>query len=388
MRLAVSYNLRSLFVRRAATLLTIVGIGATVAVLAGVLSLRQGFETLFADAGRTDVGVFLRPGATNEGDSVSRRGKAQRLLKTRPEIAEHGNGMPLAGMECYLAVRRFRVDGGETNVPLRGVEPATFAIRGEGIRVIEGRPFERGADEVIVGSKLVGYIRNCELGATIKINTTPLKVVGVFESDGPFTSEIWGDLDRMLGALNRPSPNRVLARMRPGTDMDALAMRLENDKETPAKAMTERAYLTSQTAALSGILLFLALFLAAIMGTAAVFTATNTMLSAISARTHEIGVLLALGFPPWKVFVGFLSEAVLLGLLGGAVGCLLALPLNGIETGATNFNTFTEVAFAFRVGPGVLGTAAAFAFVLGLLGGTIPAWKASRLPPVTALRAR
>lgn len=388
MRLAIAYNVRSLLARTATTGLTIVGIGATVAVLAGVLSLRQGFETLFRDAGRTDIGVFLRPGATNEGDSLWRRDKAQRLLKTLPEIAEDGAGRPLASMECYVAVRRLRVDGGETNVPVRGVEPQTFAIRGDDIRIVRGDRFRRGADEVIVGRKLVGHIRNCELGATIRINTTPLKVVGIFDSDGPFASEIWGDLDRMLAALDRPSPNRVLAKMRPGTDMEALARRLEDHKETPAKAMTERDYLASQTAALSGILLFLAMFLGAIMGTAAIFTATNTMLGAIGARTHEIGVLLALGFGPWKIFCGFLFEALLLGLLGGAVGCLLALPLNGIETGATNLNTFTEVAFAFRVGPGVLLTAAGFALALGLLGGLIPAWKASRLPPVAALHPR
>lgn len=388
MMLPLSYNLRSLFVRRASTLLTVVGIGATVAVLAGVLALQQGFETLFSAAGRTDLAIFLRPGATNEGDSIFRRDKAERLIKTLPELATDAAGRPLGSMECYLAVRRFRLDGGETNVPVRGVEPMSFALYGPDIEITEGKPFQPGADEVIVGRKLVNRIRNCRLGDVIQLNTTPLKVVGIFENDGPFASEIWGDLDRMLQALQRPSPNRVVGKLRDGTDIAGLDDRLRGDKEVPAKVLTEREYLSSQTAFLSATLLFLGGFLAVVMGTAAVFTATNTMLAAVAARTHEIGILLATGFRPLPIFLSFLFEALVLGVLGGAVGIALALPLNGMETGATNFNTFTEVAFAFRVTPMVLGTAITFALVLGLLGGAVPAWRAARLPPIDALRRR
>ena len=388
MLVPVSYNLRSLWVRRSSTLLTIVGIGATVAVLAGVLSLQQGFATLFAESGRTDVAIFLRPGATNEGDSAFRKDKAQRLIKTLPEIRSDENEQPLAGMECYVAVRRNRVGGGETNVPVRGVEQRSFDIYGDGIRIVDGRRFKPGADEVIVGAKLADRIENCRLGDVIVLNTAPLRVVGIFESDGPFASEIWGDLDRMLNALQRPSPNRVVAQLNDGVDVEELNERVKDDKEVPAKVMTEREYLTSQTSALSGTLLFLGAFLAIVMGTAAVFTATNTMLAAISSRTHEIGILLAAGFRPIPIFLSFLMEALLLGLLGGLVGCLLSLPLNGIETGATNFNTFTEVAFAFRVTPVVLMTAVTFSLVLGLFGGAIPAWRAARMVPVDALRRR
>jgi putative ABC transport system permease protein len=388
MRVPLSYNLRSLLVRRSATLLTVIGIGATVTVLAGVLSLRQGFTTLFAEAGREDVALFLRPGSTSEGDSIWRRDKADRLIKTLPEIARDETGRPRASMECYLAVRRFRVGGGETNVPVRGVQPMSLEIHGDGVSIAEGRPFRPGADEVIVGRKLVDRIRDCRLGDVIQLNTSPLRVVGIFDSDGPFASEIWGDLDRMLEALNRPSPSRVIAHLAPGVDVAALDERLRADKELPAKVMTERAYLVSQTGVLATTLEFLGMFLGVVMGIAAVFTATNTMLSAIAARTHEIGILLAAGFRPFSIFLSFLFEALVLGLLGGAAGCLMALPLNGVETGATNFNTFTEVAFAFRVTPDVLITAVVFALALGLLGGAVPAWKAARLEPVEALRRK
>jgi putative ABC transport system permease protein len=380
------YNLRSLVVRRAATLLTALGIGSTVAILAGVLALEAGFRTLFVSAGREDVAVFLRPGSTSEGVSLWRRDVADRLIKTLPEIRRDASGQAFAAKECYVAVRRYRIGGGETNVPVRGVEPRSFDVHGDAIRIVAGRRFRPGADEVIVGSKLVDRIRGCAPGDVIQFNTTPLNVVGVFESDGPYASEIWGDLDRMQAALVRPFPNRVVALLEPGADVDAIAKRLESDKEVPAKLMTERAYLAAQTGALSKTLLSLGTILAVVMGLAAVFTATNTMLAAIASRTHEIGILLACGFRPLSVFLAFLGEALVLGLIGGALGCLIVVPLNGLQTGATNFDTFTEVAFAFRVTPDVLVTALLFSLLLGLLGGAAPAWRAARLPPVTALR--
>jgi len=380
------YNLRQIVVRRAATLLTALGIGATVAIFAGVLALDAGFRSLFDDSGREDLFVFLRPGAVSEGESVWRREAADRLIKTLPEIRRDENGVPLAAMELYLAVRRYRVGGGETNVPVRGVEQRSFDIYGDTVRIVEGRRFRPGADEVIVGRKTVDRIRGCHLGDVIQLNTTPFSVVGIFESDSPFASEIWGDLDRMQATLSRPDPSRVIAAMVPGADAKELANRLEKDKETPATVFTERAYFAAQTSALAGALRILGGFLAVVMGTAAVFTAANTMLAAITSRTHEIGILLACGFRPVAIFLAFLGEALVLGLIGGALGCLIVVPLNGLETGATNFNTFTEVAFAFRVTPEVLLNAVIFSLVLGLLGGAVPAWRAARLPPVTALR--
>ncbi len=171
-----------------------------------------------------------------------------------------------------------------------------------------------------------------------------------------------------------------------GVKGSSLSERLEVDKEIPAKVMTEREYLSSQTLVLSIILVFLSSFLGIVMGIAAVFTATNTMLSALASRTHEIGILLATGFRPFAIFCSFLLESLILGVLGGLAGCILTFPINGIETGTTNFQTFTEVAFAFRVTPTVLVTAIVFSLALGLLGGAIPAWRAARMTPTQALR--
>jgi putative ABC transport system permease protein len=391
MLVPASYNLRSLLVRKSATLLTILGIGATVAVLAGFLALRAGFETFYTAGGRDDVAVFLRPGATSEGESSFPRERADRLIKTLPEIAADEAGQPLAAMETYLAVRRQKAGGsGETNVPIRGVQPASFKLRDQ-LKIVEGTMLKFGGDEVIVGRKIADRIDQCRVGDVVQLNLTPFRVVGIFECPGAFESEIWGDFERMSVALAMPWASAVTARLRPdvaGATLEAFRKRLDQDKEVPAKVMTEREYLLSMTAMLGGMLAVVGGILGVVMGIAAVFTATNTMLSAVAARTHEVGILLALGFRPFPIFLSFLFESVILGVIGGAAGCLLALPLNGIETGTTNFNTFTEVAFAFRLTPPVLATAVVFSLLLGLLGGCIPAWRAARLEPTEALRRR
>lgn len=381
-----SYNVRSLFVRKSATLLTVISVGATVAVIAGVLALQQGFVTLFAEGGREDLVVFMRPGAQSEGNSGFAKERADTLIKETPEIAESADGRPLAAAETYLAVRLFKTDGGETNVPIRGVQPMTLELRKDDLRFVEGRTFRPGTDEVIVGAKLAPYIRGCQLGQTLQLNTVPFTVVGIFTDDGPYASEIWGDLDRIVDALERPVYNRVVAKLRDGVDLEEFARAREDNERVPANVMTERAYLKSQTGAMGVTLGVLAGFLGIIMGLAAVFTTTTTMLAALASRTHEIGVLGALGFRPLSIFLAFMTESLLLGLLGGAVGALMTLPLNGIETGTMNFQTFTEVAFAFRVTPFVLALSIGLAVTLGLLGGAIPAWRAARMAPVDALR--
>lgn len=385
MGIAFAYHLRSLFVRKSATLLTTLSIGATVAVVAGVLALQQGFERLYKDAGREDLVVFLRPGATGEGDSIFQRDRGQRLVSTLPEIASGEDGAPLASMEIFLAVRLFRVTGGETNVPIRGVQPATYALRGAELELLEGRRPEPGTDEIMVGSALLDRIQGCHLGGVVQLNTTPFRVVGIFRSEGPSNSELWGPLERIMDALDRMGPSRVLARLKEGTDLSALQKRLEEDKVVPAKVLTEREVLSSQTEMLSAVLKFLSGFLGFIMGIAAVFTATTTMLSALAARTHEVGILLTAGFRPLGIAAGFLLESLLLGLLGGVAGFIMVLPINGIETGTTNFQTFTEVAFGFRVTGQVFAVALTFALVLGLIGGGLPAWRAANLKPVDAL---
>ncbi|MBI2943587.1 MAG: ABC transporter permease [Candidatus Wallbacteria bacterium] len=380
------YNFYSLLVRWPSTLLTTASIGSTVAVIAGVMALQQGFASLYELGGRDDILVFLRPGATSEGESAFPKDRARIVMMETPEILFDKAGWPMAAGELYLAVRRAKEDGGETNVPIRGVPQTSLTLSAPRLQILEGRAFAAGRDEVMVGKSLVGRIQHCRLGDTIRINATGFKVVGIFSYDGPFQSEIWGDIDRLGQVLHRPTLSRVVARARPGADVAALAKRLESDKRVPVKVMTEKEYLESQTKAISWTLWLLGSFLAVVMGTGAVFTGTNSMLAMVAARTHEIGILVTLGFRPVAIFSSFVMESIFLGLAGGALGCLLVLPLHGMSTGTTNFQTFTEVAFAFQVRPIVLVTAVGLATVLGLLGGLFPAWRAASAKPVDVLR--
>ncbi len=381
-----SYNLRSLLVRRSTTLLTVISIGATVAVISGVQALQQGFVTIFEEGGRTDVAVMLRPGATTENQSGFTLDSGEILLKSTPQFALTEDGRPMASAENYMAVRLFKVGGGETNVPVRGVQPMTMTIRADDLEMLEGRTFKPGTDEIIVGDKLTRRIRGCQVGEVIRLNTVPFTVVGVFSDEGTFSSEIWGDLDRMADALQRSVYNRVIGVLRPGVDVDAMVEAYKAHPQVPTSVMTEADYLMAQTGVISATLRGLGVFLALIMGVAAVFTTTTTMQAALAARTHEIGILACLGFRPIAILLSFLFESFVLGVLGGLAGIVLTLPLNGIETGTTNMITFTEVAFAFRITPQVLGTAIAFSILLGLLGGAIPALRAARMTAVEALR--
>jgi putative ABC transport system permease protein len=384
--LPLAYPLRSLRVRWSSSLYSAIGIALSVAVFSAILALRTGFEDAFSETGRDDVAIYLRPGATSEGESGIRKEQVELLKKSRPEIQADADGVPLAAGESFLALNLARLDGGTTNVPIRGIEPATLKIHGPDLDILEGRAISFGADEVMVGRPLVNRIRNCRVGDTLQINYGRFEVVGVFDHGGAYTSEIWADVDRLAGAIKRDVRQRVMAQMKPSVSVEAVAEELERDKQAPMKVLGERAYFASQTGVLGGTLLVLGLLIGGIMGIAAMLGATNTMLASVGSRTREVGILLSLGFGRFAIFFSFLLESALIGLAGAAIGLLLVLPLNGIETGTTNFQTFTEATFAFRISPRLLLDATLFAVLLGLIGGAAPAWKAARLLPTQALR--
>jgi len=381
----IRYNLRSLFVRFSSTVLTVCAVGATIAVFAGMLSLQQGFATLFQERGRDDLAIFLRKGATSEGESGITLEQCKILKNEVPEIERNEADQPLASAEMYLAVRLRKFDGGETNVAIRGVEPMSFQIHGDDVRITEGANFTPGSDELIVGEGLLDRIANCRVGDTLRINTGTFRIVGAFAGKGGYQSEIWGDLDRLQDALQRPVRSRVLARVSPDVDLAAIEQRYTDDLRLQPKVLNERAYLASQTSDLSARFLFVGGFLALIMGIGAIFTGTNSMLAAIGARTHEIGILKAVGYKPFAIFLSFLGESLLLGVLGGVAGCLIVLPFQGAETGTMN-STFSEVTFAFRTTPTAMIWSIVFAASLGVVGGLFPAWRASRMTPTEALR--
>ena len=421
MALPLGYSWRNLVVRRASTLFTALGIGMTVAVFCGVFALRSGFEQLYAPRGSDDIAIYLRPGANSEGESVISRETADIIIKERREIARDPAGNAIAAAECYLATFLEKLDGGRTNVPMRGVQPMTFEILPERPEIVDGEMFRWGSDQVIVGVPLSGRIQGCQVGSSITINLTEFEVVGTFTAPGMYAGEIWGDADRMMDALERPAFQRVIARLTdagrsqlleaeelaqkaeepetsdassegtpatvPKSPTFGIVKELEDDPRTPLQLMSERNYLSKQTSALSGVLLGLAVLLTMIMGAAAVLGAMNTMLASVGSRTHEIGVLKAIGYRPGAVFAAFLLESMFVGVLGGLLGLLIVSPFHGVETGATNWNTFTDVSFSFRLTPSTAVTALVIAVAVGVIGGVIPALLAARRRPVDALRS-
>lgn len=384
--LPLRYSLRNVVVRRSSALLTTLGIALTVAVFAGVLSMREGFQSIYRSRGESDVAIYLRPGAGSEGESAIRRQQAEILIKERPEIERDAAGKPLAAMETFLAVYMEQVSGGQVNVPIRGIQQASLEIMGDAVQLVDGRWMRWDSDEVVVGLPLTERMQGARIGDTITLNLTPFKVVGVFTHDGAQSSEVWGDVNRMIEALDRPFYQRVVAQVKPGTDFAALTEQLRSDKRVPMQVLSEADYLDKQTTALSLQLTFLAGFLTLLMGASAVLGAMNTMLASVGSRTHEIGVLLSLGYSRTAIFVTFLFESALIGLLGGALGVLISLPFDGMGTGLTNFNTFTDVSFAFDVTPRLMLSSVGLSLALGIIGGALPALRAARLPPVTALR--
>lgn len=386
MALPLSYSLRNVTVRRASALLTALGIAMTVAVFAGVFSLHNGFKQIYKPLGREDIGIYLRQGARSEGESGLTQDQV-RIIKTRPEVARDDSGAPLAAAEMFLAVYMEKSGGGLTNVPLRGIEPMTLQIHENDLVIEDGRWPNFDANEVVVGAPLTRRMKDCKLGDKLMLNVTEFEVVGVYRHDGALGSEVWGGVERMMQALERPVFQRVAARMKPETDFEAVATELSQDARTPAGFFSEREYLTMQAGALGNALFYVGIGLTVIMSFAAVLGAVNTMLASIGSRTHEIGVLLAIGYPRFSIFLAFLFESMIIGVIGGILGLFILVPVNGIETGAMNWDTFTDVTFAFRMSPALVAVSVGVAILLGLIGGALPALRASLMKPVDAIRA-
>jgi ABC-type antimicrobial peptide transport system permease subunit len=278
-------------------------------------------------------------------------------------------------------------DGQPTNVTLRAVLPKAFEVRG-GVEVVQGRNFTPGLDEVIVGRRLLDRIQGLRLGGTVKYQQKHFRIVGVFDSEGgAFESEIWGDFNTFGAIFQRgPGSNSLVVRMKDPAQIAALDKWIRAQPQMQLQAVEERKYYEEQAGQLSTILKRLATFVAFIMGIGAVFGAMNTMYAIVAARIREIGTLRALGFSRRSILFSFLVESVFLAVIGGVVGCLLAFPMNGFSTGTGQTQSFSEIAFQFRITPGIVATGMGFAVVMGVIGGLLPAFRGARLPITTSLR--
>jgi putative ABC transport system permease protein len=387
MKIPFTYNVRSVRQRPVSTALTALGIGLVVAVFIGMLALANGFAAALTRTGSDRNVLVLRKGADSEMSSGLDR-DAVSALTASPHVARGADGRPLASPEVYVVIPLGRM--GDTtklaNVVVRGVSDQAWQVRNNVALVAGTRP-ATAKNEICVGRRLVGRFPGTGIGETMHFAGQPWTVTCQFAAAGSaFESEIWGENEQIMPAMRRNGFQSLAFRLADPASFDEAKRALEDDKRVTVDVYRESAFYAKQSELLSRILRFLAVMITGIMAIGAVFGAVNTMYAAVASRAPEIAVLLTLGFRPRSILASFLAESAVIAGIGGIVGCLLALPMNGIVTSTTNWANFSEIAFSFRITPGLLLAGVIFAVVMGMLGGFFPARRASRVPVVQAIR--
>jgi ABC-type antimicrobial peptide transport system permease subunit len=383
--LPLVYNARNVRARWPVVLLAAFGIALVVAVVAVLMAMSQGFKAALRGTGRLDNAMVVSRGSNSEVTSRVELEDRNAILDHVPAVRGPG-GLPLASWEwvSVMAMPR-KSDGRRTNVVLRAVTPQALRVR-TGIHVIAGRPFTPGLDEVVVGRRIFDRIRGLELGGTLRYRRRPLRIVGVFESEGAaFESEVWADFD-VLGGRRGPGSSALVIRVANPAEIEELDRWIRLQPNMRLRAVAERQYYEDQAGPVARTIQALGGLVAIVTGIGAVFAAMNTMYRIVASRTREIGTLRALGFSRRAILGSFVVESALIGLAGGVLGCLLASTLHGYATSTSNLQSFSEVAFAFRITPAIVASSMAFALAMGVLGGLLPAARAARLPIAAAVR--
>ncbi|MCP5116845.1 MAG: ABC transporter permease [bacterium] len=386
MAIPISYNIRNLVERKTTTVMTALGIALTVAVLLAVLALVEGLRTSLAATGNPLHVLVMRQGATSELVSVITREWFQDL-KLRPGVARNAAGEPMASLEMVTVIV---LEGPEApagmNVTVRGLTPVGFEMREE-ISLSEGRMFEPGKRELVVGKSIATRYPGAGLGGKVSFGRGDWEVVGVMDAGrSAANSEIFCDLNQISSDQNRSEAlSSALLRARDEAGVQALINEIEADPRLNVLAMTERAYYLQQTNAAMPIQV-MGTFVAIIMAIGSCFAAMNTMYAAVSRRSAEIGTLRVLGFSRLGILTSFTFEALVLSLIGGVLGVILVLPLSNFTTGLGSFVTFSEISFQLRVTPAIAAIGLGFSVLMGLLGGLFPAGSAARKEILTALR--
>jgi ABC-type lipoprotein release transport system permease subunit len=388
MKIPLTYTLRNLWTRRLTTVLTLSGVSLVAFVFAAVLMLADGLEKTLVDTGRDDNVIILRKAAQAELQSQIDR-DAVNILKTQPEVAQLGGGKTLASNDVFVIINLLKRDGGDMgNITVRGVAPEAMALRPQ-VSLTEGRMFSFGTSEIIVGSNIVKRFAGCTVGSRLKFGGGFWTVVGIFDAQGTgFSSEIWGDVDQLMPAFGRPVFSSLTMRLRDRNDFDALKTRVESDRRTNyLEVSREKEYYRKQSNVMAKFIRVLGTVVTVIFSFGAIIGAMITMYAAVANRTVEIGTLRALGFKRRSILSAFLVESIFLSLLGALVGLLAASFLQLFVISTLNFGSFTELAFGFTLTPAVIRNTLIFAIIMGVVGGFLPAVRASRLNIVNALRS-
>jgi putative ABC transport system permease protein len=386
MGLITNYNLRSMTVRKGTAAMTAGGIAMVVAVFVMTMAIAQGFRGALVASGSNENAILLRKGATSETVSAVLRTQLP-VVESLPQVGRAPGGRSLASPELVTIISLPRAsDGNPANVPVRGVGPMAFEIRNT-LKFAEGRRFAPGTREISVGRQAVGRFRGLTLGSDVKFGNASWKVVGVFlADDASFESEVWGDVDLMMPAFQRNGYQSLTVKLGDPSLFESFQAAIAADPRLDLKAQPERDYYEGQSETTGSLIRIFATFVTAILSIGAVFGAVNTMYAAVAYRTREIGTLRALGFSRLRIVTAFLVESIALASIGGVIGCMIALPVHGLSTGAMNMTSFTELAFKFRITPGLLAGGLVFSALMGAVGGLLPALRAARIPVARALR--
>ena len=384
MLIPLKYNVRYLATRWRSTVTTAVTFGLVVATFVIVMSLAQGIEHALTTTGNPLNVIVMRSGAQAEGQSEITLEQSQ-IVRNLPGIMRGMDGEPLASPEQISLVTKPRFNGKTSNVQIRGVSPDAFVLRPE-VQIVEGRMFRPGLREVVVARSIANRFQGFRLGDTPRLGRGKFTVVGIFDARGTaYDSEVWADCREVMQEFDRTNYSTVVVRAVDGKAVARMQDALDRDRRLKLMAVDEEKYYADQTKTAKPVKAF-AMFLALTMAVGACFAGMNTMYANVANRVKEIGTLRILGFTPGAVLASFLIESVCLSLLGGALGCVMALPINGLATGTTNFNSFSEIVFYFTITPGLMFRGMVFAAFMGFAGGFPPAWSASKQPVLAALR--
>jgi len=380
-------NLRTVPKRLGSSAVAIVGIAGVVVVLVAVLSIAEGFAAAMRSAGSPVRAIVMRSGADSEMTS-GLGGPETDIIKQAPGIKRDGQ-KALASSELYVILSQpKKATGTDANVPLRGIEPVAVQVRDEA-HIVEGRMLQFGTNEVVVGRAAERQFSGLDVGSAIHSGQNVWKVVGVFDLGGSVAeTEVWCDARVLQGAYRRGnSYQTVLAKLDSPDSFDAFKDWLTSNPQVNVQVRREQEYYATQSQSLTRLIKTVGYVIATLMGIGAIFGAILTMYTAVASRTREIATLRALGFNTASVLVAVLAESIALAAMGGIAGGLAAyLAFNGYQTSTMNFQTFSQVAFAFAVTPSLLLQGLIYALAMGLIGGLLPAIRAARLPIATALR--
>ncbi len=387
MAIPLAYNVRSVIQRWTSAVVAVLGIAGTVGVFVAMLAMAHGFRATLVASGSPSNAIVRRAGADSEMVSAVTLDELH-VIEDAPGVARDAHGPVVSGEVVVIAGFRLKSSGTVANAQVRGVSARALTVR-DNVRIVRGRFFEPGLAELVVGRNALDSYAGFDLGSTVRFGGGTWTVVGVFDAGGSaFDSEIWCDANVLNQVYKRPANvfQSVTARLDSPAAFAAFKDALTADPRLSVQVEREASYYERQSRALTRLIRVRGIRVAIVMGVGAVFGALNTMYSAVSERSREIATMRALGFGSAAVVASFLFEALFIAFVGGVLGCLAVLPINGLTTGTMNWQTFSHLAFAFRITPTLLAEGVVFALLMGLVGGVPPAIRAARRPVALALR--